>query len=333
MRYWWVNQNQTGRQEIDGGYLWSPKRRGDGARNSFYENMREVAPGDLVLSFVDTLIVAIGVATSYCFEAPKPNFGEVGRQWDSVGWRVEVDFRRLVRQIRPKEHMGLLRPLLPAQYSPLGHDGNGYQHVYLAQLPTNLGETLLGLIGKEAEEIRVISQQNPKESLPSINDEVETWEHHLEKTIENQTALSSMEREALITARRGQGRFKVGVMVIEQRCRITGVTEPAHLRASHIKPWRDADNRERLDAENGLLLTPSIDHLFDHGFISFEDSGDLIIAPVAHSDSLERMGVPTKRRLNVGDFTEGQRKFLDYHRESVLLRSRRTGGTAASAHA
>ena len=23
MRYWWVNQNQTHRQEIGGGYLWS----------------------------------------------------------------------------------------------------------------------------------------------------------------------------------------------------------------------------------------------------------------------------------------------------------------------
>jgi putative restriction endonuclease len=50
VRYWWVNQNQTFRQEIDGGYLWSPKRNANGARNPFYEFMREVAPGDLILS-------------------------------------------------------------------------------------------------------------------------------------------------------------------------------------------------------------------------------------------------------------------------------------------
>ena len=48
MRYWWVNQNQTFRQEIAGGYLWSPKRNANGARNPFYESMREVSPGDLV---------------------------------------------------------------------------------------------------------------------------------------------------------------------------------------------------------------------------------------------------------------------------------------------
>lgn len=48
MRYWWVNQNQTYRQEVRGGYLWSPKRNANGVRNPFYEAMREVSPGDLV---------------------------------------------------------------------------------------------------------------------------------------------------------------------------------------------------------------------------------------------------------------------------------------------
>jgi len=52
MRYWWVNQNQTFRQEIAGGYVWSPKRNANGARNPFYESMREVSPGDLIFSFV-----------------------------------------------------------------------------------------------------------------------------------------------------------------------------------------------------------------------------------------------------------------------------------------
>jgi hypothetical protein len=45
MRYWWVNQNQTFRQEFAGGYLWSPKRNANDVRNPFYETMREVSPG------------------------------------------------------------------------------------------------------------------------------------------------------------------------------------------------------------------------------------------------------------------------------------------------
>lgn len=54
MRYWWVNQNQTYRQEVRGGYLWSPKRKANGSRNPFYDFMREVAPRDVVFSFADT---------------------------------------------------------------------------------------------------------------------------------------------------------------------------------------------------------------------------------------------------------------------------------------
>jgi len=66
VRYWWVNQNQTFRQEIDGGYLWSPKRNKNGHRNPFYEFMREVAPGDIVFSFFDTRIAALGIVSGYC---------------------------------------------------------------------------------------------------------------------------------------------------------------------------------------------------------------------------------------------------------------------------
>ncbi len=110
-------------------------------------------------------------------------------------------------------------------------------------------------------------------------------------------------------------------MQIEQRCRITRVENPVHLRASHCKPWRDCDNNERLDGENGLLLTPSIDHLFDRGFISFEDNGNLIVSPIAHKPSLERMGVTIDETVNVGRFSSGQRGFLDYHRDAVLLKA------------
>jgi hypothetical protein len=71
VRYWWVNQNQTYRQEIEGGYLWSPKRNANGARNPFYEFMREVAPGDLVFSFVDTRIAAVRLTAVGLGEKPQ----------------------------------------------------------------------------------------------------------------------------------------------------------------------------------------------------------------------------------------------------------------------
>jgi putative restriction endonuclease len=111
-------------------------------------------------------------------------------------------------------------------------------------------------------------------------------------------------------------------MQVENRCRITGVTNPIHLRASHCKPLRDSSNDERINGENGLLLAPTMDHLFDRGFISYEDSGLLIVSPVAHPPALNLMGVATDCIINMGTFTEGQKQFLEYHRESVLLQAR-----------
>jgi hypothetical protein len=108
-------------------------------------------------------------------------------------------------------------------------------------------------------------------------DDLDVWEHRLEERVASDTSIRETDREAIIRARRGQGLFKLRVMLIERRCRITGVDNPIHLVASHGKPWRDSTNEERLNGENGLLLTPSIDHLFDRGFIGFEDSGRVSI--------------------------------------------------------
>jgi putative restriction endonuclease len=323
VRYWWVNQNQTFRQEISGGYLWSPKRNANGARNPFYEFMREIAPGDLVFSFVDTRIAAVGIVGSYCYESPKPSeFGEVGLNWEAIGWRVRVKFISLLNRVRPKDHINLLKSMLPPRYSPLQESGNGIQSVYLTAVPTLLAEALIGLIGAEAEMVvGRVEEVSLQAATQAENADLEVWEHHIEAAIESDVHIPDTDREALIVARRGQGLFKQRVMLIEHSCRITGVANPAHLRASHCKPWRDSTNEERLDGENGLLLTPTIDHLFDRGFIGFENSGELLISPVAHQPSLNRMGVATDRIVNVGRFTEGQKQFLNYHRDSVLLRA------------
>jgi hypothetical protein len=318
MRYWWVNQNQTFRHEIEGGYLWSPKRNANGARNPFYESMREVAPGDLIFSFMDTRILAIGIAQSYCWESPKPlEFGTAGENWENIGWKVKVSFTKLINKLRPKEHIDLLRPLLPARYSPLQPNGNGLQSVYLTEVPASLAEVLIGLIGQEIAPI-ALAARNVK---PVPADDLDSWERKIEQEVVSNSTIPETDRLALVRARNGQGLFKERVSKIESRCRITGVDNPVHLIASHCKPWRDSTNEERLDGENGLLLTPSIDHLFDQGFIGFEDNGALIISPVAHRASLRRMGIDTERTVNVGGFTSGQKQFLDFHRNSVLLQS------------
>ncbi len=193
--------------------------------------------------------------------------------------------------------------------------------MYLAEIPDPFAEVLAGLIGREAQNLVMAGKSRAAAHKPlRVRDDLDYWEHQIEQVVEQDQRIPDTEREAIIRSRRGQGLFKERVSAIEKRCRITRVDNPVHLVASHCKPWRDSTNEERLDGENGLLLTPSIDHLFDRGFIGFENSGDLIISPVAHGPSLERMGIETRRVLNVGGFSQGQRAYLDFHRSAVLLR-------------
>ena len=324
MRFWWVNQNETYRHEVRGGYLWSPQRKANGHQNPFYDFMREVSPGDLIFSFADTWIRTVGVARSNAYPAPKPSeFGTAGAHWDKIGWRIDVSFHALrTGSVRPADHMALLGPLLPAKYAPLQSDGRGMQSVYLTMVDDRLASMLIDLIGPQA---RALAQHalTSASDLPTASAVglVQWEEHELELVRDNRT-IPETERQALVLARRGQGLFKQRVMRLERACRITGVTNETHLRASHCKPWRSANNEERVDGENGLLLTPTIDHLFDRGFISFEGNGNLIVAPVADDASLRRMGVDPDAHINVGAFSEGQRGFLRYHREQVLLKSK-----------
>jgi putative restriction endonuclease len=321
MRYWWVNQNQTYRHEIDGGYLWAPKRNARGARNPFYEFMREVAPGDVVFSFSDTYIRAIGIARGYCRESPKPTeFGSAGINWSQIGWKVDVFWQELQESIRPKDHMVRLAGLLPGKYSPLTPEGNGLQSVYLTEVPAPLAAALFGVLGAEANRVRdsAVGVRSAERSSPASEPDLEEWERRVEVQISQDDHIPETEKRALILARRGQGKFRSNVRQVEQACRITKVDRCEHLIASHAKPWRDSTHAERLDGENGLLLTPTVDHLFDKGFISFEGNGRLIISSVADVASLSRMGIVRNEVLNVGVFSEGQRRYLEYHRENVL---------------
>ena len=325
MRFWWANQNQTFRQETEGGYLWSPKRNNDGGFNPFYEFMRELAPGDLVFSFADTWIRKVGIVQGYCHECPQPaEFGVVGRAWNVIGWSVRVRFFALSSPIKPKDHIELLRTELPKKHSPLKATGGGNQ-VYLAFISDRMAHVLGTLIGSEYTSLVAAASEiamGEKSRATSEEQDSEEWEQHLVDVLAKNDSLPSTQREAVIQARIGQGQFRRNVASIETCCRITKVNEPAHLRASHTKPWRSSTNDERLNGENGFLLTPTIDHLFDRGFISFENNGDLLISPVAMPVSLQRMGIPLEPRINVGGFSSGQRLFLSYHRESVFLARR-----------
>lgn len=233
---------------------------------------------------------------------------------------MDVSYTLPLHRVVPKEHMTLLGALLPARYAPLQSSGDGIQGVYLAEISRAFAEVLAGLIGPEVQQLFSTTGELRVPVAPALAARgIDEWEEQIQRIVLNHGGLSETERTALIRARRGQGLFKQNVMRVEAACRITRVENPAHLVGSHIKPWRDSSNDERLDGANGLLLTPSIDHLFDRGFISFRNNGDLLVSPVADRTALHRMGVRTDAVLNVGGFSREQARYPDFHRHSVFL--------------
>jgi hypothetical protein len=186
----------------------------------------------------------------------------------------------------------------------------------------------LGLIGFEGQgavhesEVHCRLNEEAVEVVRAPEDILNDWDRELERRVDQDSELSKTEKEQVVKSRRGQGLFKARVASIETCCRVTKVSRPEHLIASHIKPWRVSGNRERLDGENGLLLTPSIDHLFDGGFISFKNSGELIVSGVADRTSLIKMGIPQSDGFNAGTFTRKQAEYLEYHRDTILLQAR-----------
>ncbi len=161
---------------------------------------------------------------------------------------------------------------------------------------------------------RTATPLDPSAGVLSTHPFADEWTQEL--AILGQVDLSMTEKQALIAARHGSGVFRHNVARAEPRCRITGVSDLDHLRATHIKPWLVASNSERLSENNGLMLAPHVDHLFGQGYISFTDAGDLLISPKCSPTVLAAWGIPSS--FNVGPFRSAQRPFLAYHRDHCL---------------
>ncbi len=125
-------------------------------------------------------------------------------------------------------------------------------------------------------------------------------------------ALSPTEREDVRKSRIGQGKFRKDLIDYWQTCAVTGCSEQRVLRASHIQPWRDSNNRERLDRFNGLLLAPHLDALFDAGLISFADSGQILRSTNLSSDNCRLLGIKDDLKLRTVD--DRHKRFLSIHR-------------------
>ena len=124
-------------------------------------------------------------------------------------------------------------------------------------------------------------------------------------------------REALANARVGQGPFRDKVLRIwDLRCCVTGSTTIDAIRASHIKPWRNSDDRERLDPYNGLPLIATLDALFDKGLVTFALDGKLLVSNQLDANEKELLGLDERQLIRQPDNRTAS--YLAYHRKSIF---------------
>jgi hypothetical protein len=149
-----------------------------------------------------------------------------------------------------------------------------------------------------------------------VDDAGDTADYEAQEALQGRTDIGETQKQQLVLARRGQGVFKANVRLNEMACRLTAVDDPHYLIASHIKPWRDCSDLEKLDGCNGLLLSPHVDRLFDRGLISFADDGAVLKSPALPAEVWTAWGLDGV--TSVGAFNPSQRGYLAIHRSTYF---------------
>lgn len=313
--YWWVNHNKSFEAESSGNFIWSPKTSSDGKRNESYLNLARTRPGDVVFSYARSRVQAVGVVTRACTDRTSPHIDNRGGQnWAAQGFFVEVEWVPLTNPLNQRDHMELLLPLLPVEHSPLQGSGKSNQNSYLAAVSEAFADVLLGLIDH--------ANVGVSEEVADRLDEIDAEEETIDPSIDVDPVGGTMRRQVGL-ARRGQGLFRARVMAIEKLCRVTGVAGTALVVASHIKPWKLSSDRERLDGYNGLLLAPHVDRLFDRGFITFKDDGQMLTGGEPVVTTMRRWGIDPAQRL--APLHARHAEYMAFHREKVFGRKRLPG--------
>lgn len=131
-------------------------------------------------------------------------------------------------------------------------------------------------------------------------------------------ALPETERQSLVLSRVGQGEFRAQLVSYWNGCAVTGANCIPLLKASHIKPWRESNNKERLDVFNGLLLSPNIDAAFDTGYITFDSHGKIALSKAITGAPAFQLHINAKLRINQKLLRPEHEVYLEHHRREIF---------------
>lgn len=222
------------------------------------------------------------------------------------GFTISMNFRsKKIEKISQKQNADLTQSLVEKIKTELKQSKSKWPN-YLkprsskeVYWPNDFGE----ISGRNSELLKFLLD----ESIPE-------GETELLKKIENNKNLSDTQKKSLIQARVGQGEFRDKVLSRAKfKCEVTGLTRKELLIASHILAWAKCKTaKQRLDANNGLLLSPNLDKLFDRGIISFDENG-LIISKATDLDVRNILIPPNIKGLTEKPNKE-QCEYLKLHR-------------------
>tara|TARA_Y100000817_G_scaffold104624_1_gene81974 strand:- start:217 stop:1116 length:900 start_codon:yes stop_codon:yes gene_type:complete len=296
MAFWWVSQNKTFKQERSGNYLWAPSQSSDGGYPFHWSNMKKLSVGDIVFSYVDQHIPAVSIIKKNAESSNRPlEFPDISevQNWRFKGLKSVSDYTDLNTPLNVLHIKDKLLEILPNKYSPLDKNGSGNQG-YLFSINSKSGNFLLDQI---AELNKLDFESN--------------FENNISSSLEDET-----ESVRLIQARKGQGKFRRDLFnVWGSKCCVTGLTTATLLKASHIKPWKDSNNQERLNPNNGLLLAPNFDAAFDRGLISFNQNGDIVVSNNSLVQ-LNKIGIHGSEEIRF--LNSQQKEFMKYHYQQVF---------------
>ena len=136
--------------------------------------------------------------------------------------------------------------------------------------------------------------------------------------LEALSTLPETERQSLVLSRVGQGEFRAQLVSYWNGCAVTEANCIPLLKASHIKPWRESNNHERLDVFNGLLLSPNIDAAFDTGYITFDPQGKIVLSNAIAGAPAFQLHITAKLRINQKLLRPEHAVYLEHHRREVF---------------
>jgi 5-methylcytosine-specific restriction protein A len=156
--------------------------------------------------------------------------------------------------------------------------------------------------------------------IPPIYSNTFDEDHKVEDTFLDYETVkpNQTERSGLVTSRVGQGAYRKRIIHRwEYKCAVTNFNKLEILIASHIVPWAEASDTERLDVHNGILLSPTYDALFDKHLLTFDEKGKIVLTDEIEFSAFEKIGITGKEQIK--GLNDYNLEYLNRHNKKCLF--------------